>query len=466
MDTLGEFCDVYNSYSLGHLSYRCVFGSPESVDELQKYFKKPRLSHETCILGTYPDITLEKRYEGTRIGKTELFAGPRKMLEKLGLVHKAPLYYKNSSLWQSLIRKHTFENCRKAKTLCGYDFLGDIDHHWHTSGYRVGLMNEFYELKPGVTVEGVRQYNGASVLVSTLGINRTFAEGSRVEFGISLSHYAGFDLKNASLKVSLVDTNNASVGEFSFTVNAKNGEFSDLATVGVTLPKVARPTKITAFAILTSDNFAINNEWDIWAVPVLDEVEGDYLVTRELTDDILEKIENGKTVLMYGGKGFFENPVEFKVGFPGRCAGNLATVIANHPLMNTFDHDGFCSWQFLRLMTDAVSIYYPPETSVPFEPILDVATSYKWVRRTSALSEFKIGKGRLLISTFNSDGDEPMQKWWRYNLTRYITSNDFNPSVEISVSDLKSMFSNGEDIVVAANTNLALNTNDITMKKN
>ncbi|MBR5459682.1 MAG: hypothetical protein IKV53_02340 [Clostridia bacterium] len=466
MEKLREFCDLFSCFTQSHHSYNCQYGSAEAVDEVQKFYRKPRISHEICILGTYPDITLEKRYEGSRIGKTLLFAGPRRMLEELGLVNKAATYYKNSSLWQSLLRKHTFELTRHSKTISGYDFLGDIDHHWHTSGYRVGLMNEFYELKPGVTVENVLQYNNASVILSSLDARRTFLEETDFQIDFSVSHYAGEDLEDATLSVKLNSADNSFLEEYAFNVSAKNGEVTDIATLKTALPKVSRPTKVEINATLEKDSFSINNTWEIWVIPEVEERVPDFIVTDELTDEILERLVNGEDVLMYGTKGFYDSELSFQIAFPGRVAGNLATVIENHPLVNTLDHDGFCSWQFRDLMNSSRSIYFPPTTTVPFEPIIDVATSYKWVRRTTALVELKVGKGRLLISTFSSFSEDIMARWWRRNLVDYMSSSDFRPKVEITLDDLKTLFSNGEDIVIAANTNVAINTNDVTMKKN
>ena len=460
-EKLREFCDMFSSFSLSHYSYQSHKGNPEAVDSWVDLYQKPRVTHETCILGTYPDLNLEKRYEGSRIGKTELFAGPRKMLENLGLADKASVYYKNSCMWQGILRKQAFENVRLTKTLAGYDFLGDIDHHWHTSGYRVGLMNEFYELKPGVTVENVRQYNGENVILSSLNNKRIYLEDTEIEIDLSVSQFSGADLENETLKVKVESADSKFCKYFDYVISAKNGETEKVASVKIQLPKVSRPTKITIYATLP----AFNNEWDIWVFPECDEVMGDFITTHELTPEILEKLDNGADVLMLGTNGLYHQEMEFRIAYPGRIAGNLATVIENHPLTNTFDHDGYCSWQFYDLMEGGSTLYYPPETTVPFEPVVDVASSYKWVRRGSALSEFKVGKGRLLISTFNSDGDSISAKWWRYNLTKYITSPYFAPKVEITVSDLDTLISKGDDVQVAANTNVAQNSNDITMKK-
>ena len=71
----------------------------------------------------------------------------------------------------SIIRTITGENPLFAGEgrVAGFDFLGDINTHWHTFGYSVGMMDEFYRLKPGETVENVLRYNSAAVVLSDLG---------------------------------------------------------------------------------------------------------------------------------------------------------------------------------------------------------------------------------------------------------------------------------------------------------
>ena len=156
LNELEKFCDLYNSYSLGLTSYFSASGTHEVLDERNAVYKKPLLSHEIGIHGTYIDLSLEERYKGTRIGDTEFMSSVRRHLENKGLLDRANLYYRNSAAWQQILRKHCFETVRRCETFSGFDFLGEIDTHGHTFGYCVGMMNEFYELKPGETAENVR----------------------------------------------------------------------------------------------------------------------------------------------------------------------------------------------------------------------------------------------------------------------------------------------------------------------
>ena len=93
------------------------------------------------------------------------------------MLEKAPLYFNNSSEWQRRIRKHCFEETRLCNNLAGFDFLGPIDTHWHTFGYDVGMMNEFYELKPGETVRNVLMYNSPTIVLNDLKTKYNYYSG-------------------------------------------------------------------------------------------------------------------------------------------------------------------------------------------------------------------------------------------------------------------------------------------------
>ena len=96
LKALSEFCDVYNSYSRGLTSYFSDKGNPDILNERNSVYKKPLLSHEICILGTYCDVSLADRYKGSRIGDTRLYSSVIEHLTKKGLIDRAPLFYKNS----------------------------------------------------------------------------------------------------------------------------------------------------------------------------------------------------------------------------------------------------------------------------------------------------------------------------------------------------------------------------------
>ena len=53
---------------------------------------------------------------------------------------------------------------------------------------------------------------------------------------------------------------------------------------------------------------------------------------------------------LLGGEPFNTNPTYFRMALAGRANGNLATVIADHPLASAIPQEGFCSWQFAPMI--------------------------------------------------------------------------------------------------------------------
>lgn len=460
---LRQCSDLFNSYALGHLSYDSTEGDPALLDSWAELYGLPRLSHEICIHGTYINLDLERRYDGTRIGQTALYSSVREDLEINGMLDRARVYYVNSCRWQQEMRKHCFENTRLCRTLAGFDFLGDIDHHWHTFGYRAGMMNEFYEMKPGETVENVRRYNGESVLLTNLGTGRCFGAGEPLQIRFLVSLFGGEDLEQAALEVEL-KTAGGCLERRTFAVSAQNGGVRDLAYLETVTPGVERPTRVRICARLRQGNYDLENRWEIWVFPLVTAQPGRVICTRELDGQLMKKLDNGADVLLLGCGPFAANPMSFRISLAGRNSGNLATVIGEHPLTRTFEHDGFCSWQFADLMNGGECLYYSPAAQVPFDPIIDVASSYKWIRRQAALVEFRVGRGRLLISAFRM-GENVASRWWLWNLLRYMNTAEFCPRHTVTAEQLRTLFYDGTSAAGEINHNVAANVNDKTMKK-
>ena len=90
----------------------------------------------------------------------------------------APRHFEKADAVEANITAAGFECVRRSENLAGYDFIGPIDTHWHTFGYDVGMMNEFYELKPGESVRNVLMYNSDTLNVN--GVKNTAKKLSNI----------------------------------------------------------------------------------------------------------------------------------------------------------------------------------------------------------------------------------------------------------------------------------------------
>ena len=473
MARIAPFCDLFTSYQLGLTSYESLNnGTSADLDAWgDVYHGKPRTSHEICIDSSYVDFGLEKLYPpDSPILKVGIFSEPRRMLKEKGLYDRADTYFRNSCEWMWRIRKHCFEKTRAADRVAGYDFLGDINTHWHTFGYSVGMMDEFYRLKPGETVENVRRYNSAAVLLCDLGndFNRTAGTTTRIAF--SLSNYDR-EATDARLEVALEDAaSGARVWSASRAAGTvANGRLSPLGAFDVEIPQSDLARKYWLKAKFTGGEVRADNEWEIYAFPnpktrnAERETRNSKLAPVRVVEDISEAelasaMANGERVLLLGAGPFKSLPTTYRIGMAGRCSGNYATVIkAGHPALEGLPHEGFCGWQFRRLMEGGRAVQL--EAGVPFDPIIDIASSVKFPVRQAMLFEYRIGSGRLLVCSFAFVQNDPAAAWLRARLVDYVAREAFNPPQALTPEQLHAVL-NAPLLSGAKNQNRARNPGD------
>ncbi len=467
---LGEFCDLYNSYSLGLTSYDSSNGDAVTLDYRNAIYKKPLLSHEIGIHGTYCDLSLKDRYRGSRIGDTELMSSVEKHLADRGLLDKANLYYRKSSEWQKILRKHCFETVRRSQTFAGYDFLGDIDTHWHTFGYCVGMMNEFYELKPGESVKNVLRYNSDTVLLADLPSCRNVMVGDKVNIPLLVSNY-GKAIEKALAIICVKAGNETLLRREVRVTDIPCGEISELYTISFTVPRYTKPEKITIHISLFGGEEDCENSWDLYAFPRAKKLPQDktlrqnnVIIADEMDIDTLSSnLAKGKNVVLFSAAPFTAIETSFQLSVAGRTNGHLATVIDDHPLMQDFPHDGFCAWQFEKMLNDGHAAVLDL-TRLPHTPIIDIASSYKNAHREALLFEYSVGNGKLIVCTMNLTEQDPAANWLKERIVSYAMSEDFCPRDTITAEELL-FLCRAQTIANAKNANEAKNINDITTKE-
>ena len=487
MARLASYCDYFTSYQLGAVSYDSLNGaSAATIDAWgDAYCGKPRTMHETCIDGSFCDITLEKGYpKDSPITKEGVFSEVRRHLTERGLLDRAPAYVRNSSEWMRRIRKFTFEKVRASRRIVGYDYLGDIDSRWHTFGYSNGMMDEFYRLKYGETVENVRRYNSAAVLLCSLGSDFNFNAGEKKRVAFTISNFAG-DANDGVVKVSLVkweEGNDSHAeaqrgrerrgcgecvwGDERKVRDVKNGEIAAVGEFEVAIPAVEKPAKYLLRASFVGGAVKAENEWEIYAFPENStrstrsnsHLHNVRIVSNISRDDLLAAMGRGERVLLLGKGPFKSLRTSFRIGLAGRTSGHYATIIKpGHPALEGMPHEGFCGWQFRRLMQNGAAVQL--EAGVPFDPIIEVASSDKYLIRQAMLFEYKVGEGRLLVCSFAFGANDPAAAWLKARLEAYAASDAFDPKQSLTLEQLRAVI-DAPLFSAEGNKNVALNPDD------
>ena len=135
---------------------------------------------------------------------------------------------------------------------------------------------------------------------------------------------------------------------------------------------------------------------------------------------------------MLGHQPFPALPTSFQMSVTGRVNGNLATLIEDHPLMRNFPHEGYCDWQFYSMLERGSAVNFN-ELNVPFDPIIETVSSFKLIIKQANLFEWKVGEGKVLVSTLNLDLSDPATAYLLDRMIEYVQGRDFAPRTTVDI---------------------------------
>lgn len=437
-----EFSDAF-APGVWVFSYHSLYPDVNKINERLSVYRRPCLIHEAGIFDTYLNLDLEKRYEGTRIGP-ELYNAVRRYVDEMGMLDMAPTYYRNSCRWMKNLMKFALEKARRCPDIAGYDFLGAIDCHWHRSGYATGVMNEFYELKPGFTEQELRQFNGESIIVSDAGHERSIFVKDAVKVKLFASLYGGEKLEKGILLWSFEDDNNRVRLSGSREIrDIEAGRLAGLGEVTVGLEQVSGIGEHMKLKVsLIGGIYNISNEWDYWVFNApKDPDKSQIKITDRISFQDLTDMENGARILLLGSGPFRGLPITYQITPGGRVNGNCATVIHDHPMMRDFPHEGFCDWQFAPMFKDGGAVVFN-ELDIGFRPIVEIVSTYKMIRKQAGIFELAIGRGGMLVCTMNVSGDDPASKALYGCMVKYLASGEFAPQVKVTSAQMLKIMEN------------------------
>ena len=163
------------------------------------------------------------------------------------------------------------------------------------------------------------------------------------------------------------------------------------------LPTFDTPKEMALYVTLDAGNVFAENQWELYLFPKETSAEYDITVSCGMTqDELICALKDGKDVLIPGSKPFASLPTSFRISLAGRCSGNLATVINDHPALCDIPHQGFCSWQFASMLDGGEAVCFESD-DVPFNPIIEVVSTHKYVIKKAALFEFSAFNGRCVV---------------------------------------------------------------------
>ncbi len=457
-------CDLLGHYSGGAFGYSYFTTPWQEMEERFRIYDKPLSIHEVFMGMSYLDPDNAHKYTG--LVPPYIYTKLRADLVDAGLLHKWRAYHLNSSRLQAICQKYCLEKVRKCNEPAGFEYLGMIDQHF-TPHYTSGLLDEFFQVKPAETAEGILRYNDDSVLlldfsrISKGSINRSYWAGNSFEADVMLSLYDDTPLTSGTLTWALKRGDKTLLTSEQAVSNVPTGQVSTLRTRDFDWPAVARTTRLNLSVTLTAPGYDLANDWDFWVFPRLappavvaeaDEAASALLSSRytglhavpdgpgeglrivcEVTEPDVAHLEAGGDILLLGAKPFLEYTAArtFRSGLASRLHQNVGTVIAQHPIFRLLPHEGWGDWQFCPLLEGASCVLFDDLLATRFDPILENISCAGDVRKQASIFEKRVGAGRLLVSTCVFDPENPSCVALMDGILAYVTGGHFDPKSEI-----------------------------------
>ena len=472
-------CDLFGHYSGGAFGYD-YFSTPwREMQERFSIYEKPLSIHEVFMGMAYLDPDNAHRYTG-RV-PPYLYERLREDLLEAGLLHKWRTYYDNSCRLQAICQKYCLEKVRKCEGAAGFEYLGLTDMHF-TAHYSTGMLDEFGQVKPGETFEGILRYNNESVLMLDFpdmakgSINRSYWEKTRFETDVMASVYGQAPIRDGILSWRLRDGGRTVAEGRNTIADIPAGKVSVLRRLGFTWPSVQHTTRLNLALRLQAPGYDLANDWDFWVFPTLapprleaeatptayELLSGRYdglrkagsaitgrglRIAVQITKEEITHLRLGGDVLLLGAAPLplHNSWKSFRPGLGARMHHDAGTVVSRHPVLAGLPHEGWGDWQFYPVLEGASCVLFDEELDTAFDPILERISCAGEVRKQAYLFEKRAGAGRLFVSTcvYPAPAGEaepnPSCVALMDGIVGYVTSHRFKPGTQLSLKALDTL---------------------------
>jgi hypothetical protein len=412
--------------------------------------KQPVVSHEIGQWCVYPDFKEIVKYTGVvRAKNFEIF---QETLKDHGMIQLADSFLQASGKLQVLCYKADIEAALRTKDFGGFQLL-DLHDFPGQGTALVGVLDPFWDEKGYISPKEYSRFCNSTVPLARLK-KHIYTNADTLSAIVEVAHYGDEPLKGAVQTWKIIDSKGKIIfsGNFPIT-DIPLGNCIPVGKISVPLGSVQKAEKL----ILEVSVSSFSNSWDIWVYPVKkDVIAGAEKIKVVSTLDSLTRkfLEKGGSVLLtlkkgtlkaeFGGKieiGF--SSIFWNTAWTGGQAPHTLGILCNpkHPALDGFPTEYYSNWQWWDAMSHSNAIMLVPISTL-IKPIVRVIDDWFTNRPLALLFEVKVGKGKLLVSgiDFNEDmATRPEAQQLLFSLKKYMTGNQFNPTVIVPVSVIQNM---------------------------
>lgn len=407
----------------------------------------PYVSHEIGQWCVYPNFKEIEKYDGVLKAKNfEIF---RETLEESGIGHLADSFLLASGKLQALCYKADIEAALRTPEMAGFQLL-DLHDFPGQGTALVGVLDPFWEEKGYITPDEYSRFCKETVPLVRLQ-KRVFSNSETFEAEVEVAHFGSEVLSDPDIrwKVSSQEGHTVAEGQFEKEELLLDNN-QPLGTIQIQLDQITSPEKL--YLEVSVNQYS--NGWDFWVYPeVIPELtESDIHVTDVLDQAALEALKNGGKVLWalhenslsdaYGGDiavGF--SSIFWNTSWTQGQAPHTLGILCNpdHSALAAFPTEYHSNWQWWDAMHHGQAIILNGFEN-KIEPIVRIIDDWFENRSLGLIFEAEVGDGKIVVSGTDllTDLENRLEaKQLLYSLKNYMTSSQFKPKSEISITELE-----------------------------
>lgn len=410
----------------------------------------PVVGHETGQFQIYPDYAEIESYKGV-LHPYNLKTFRRK-LHSRSMTHLAREFQQATGHFAVECYKADVEYALRTAGMDGYQIL-DIQDYPGQGTALVGILTATMQSKGIVEPERWRQWCSEIVPLASFD-SYCIEAGKSLDVEIMVFNYSEKPLhKPLRWELSAEGKEICRTGEIAST--AEQGELSDIGSIEIEMPHSNTP--YTATLTLTIADH--ENSYRLWVYPSLPTpAPSELLRSQELTRELYDKVEQGATLLLSPQHDTIEensvgglftpdywNYSMFKSISEGAkkpvSPGTLGILCdPEHPVFELFPTEAHSDWQWWCIARNSRPLILD-NTSAQIEPIVQVVDNIERCHRLGILFEFRVGEGKIILSTTDMKAIEPYieGRWWQRAIEEYALSKRCSPTTTITYEQLHTL---------------------------
>ncbi len=410
---------------------------------------RPVVGHENCQFQIYPDYSQISKYTGVLYPyNLEIF---RDRLKENHLSAQAKTFHQATGHFSIECYKADMEYAFRTPGFGGFQLL-DLQDYPGQGSALVGVLDAFMDSKGIVDPETFYGFCAPLVPLALMK-DHCWLNTQQLSIDVALSVEGDW---NEPVRWSLVSDDGSWKRDGQLTASVSQGEVGRVGSIDLSLAELKDAQRLT----LTLATGEYRNYYHLWVYPDASvEPEDAVYVTSLLNNDLKKKLESGASVLFipehdsiqaqsvggmftpdYWNYSMFKTISENakREVSPGTLS--ILTDPA-HPLLKYFPTESHSDWQWWSIARNSRPMILNATRS-EYRPLIQVVDNIERNHKLGLVFEFAVGKGKLLVCMTNLQAIActPEGNQFRTSLLRYIKSDAFRPTEQLTWEDLNILF--------------------------